>query len=154
MSGPKKIVKKKRTLVRRPQDDTANRAPKHKINDDTLALSVSTGGEANSQIKVLKDKENEMRSTIVAGMLERKIKKTSSGGYTATLSQKSGGEYLNSDALKKRLGAALWKEVTTTVLDREKLNAMIALGKIDAAVVAQCTEKGEPGNPYITFSKD
>lgn len=44
---------------------------------------------------------------------------------------------IDEDALKKRLGATLWKKVTKTVLDKAKLEAAVSIGEIKQTTVAE-----------------
>jgi LPS O-antigen subunit length determinant protein (WzzB/FepE family) len=53
--------------------------------------------------------------------------------------------------LRKRLGTA-WRQVTTQVLDKGKLEAAIAAKEIDPVVVAECSEIKD-GTPYITVKE-
>lgn len=53
--------------------------------------------------------------------------------------------------LKKALGAAAWKRVQKTVLDRDRLETQVAEGKIDVNVVATCSEI-VPNKPYLKVS--
>ena len=46
---------------------------------------------------------------------------------------------IDEDRLKKRLGAAMWRKVTTAVLDRNKLDAFVKAGEIAASDVAAVT---------------
>jgi hypothetical protein len=47
---------------------------------------------------------------------------------------------LNQEMLKKKVGAALWRKVTTTVLDNAKLMAHVKTGEISQATLAACSE--------------
>lgn len=58
---------------------------------------------------------------------------------------------IDADGLKKVLTAAQWKKVTKQVLDKERLEAEITVGNIDAnTVAAVSTEKDS--KPYIRVS--
>ena len=46
---------------------------------------------------------------------------------------------INATTLKKKLGAAKWKRVSTTVVDRKKLDAQVKAGEVDMADVAECS---------------
>ena len=55
-------------------------------------------------------------------------------------------------ALKKRLGAGMWDKITKQVIDKEKLEARIAVGDIPATAVAVCSEEF-PNKPYVRVTK-
>ena len=55
------------------------------------------------------------------------------------------------DALEKLLSPAQWKRVTKPVLDKEKLEAEIVVGRIDASVVASVSEE-KPNKPYLRIT--
>ena len=82
--------------------------------------------------------------------LEKKGQKTVSannGDLNGTL-VKGTTVSINEEALKKALGAPLWKKVTKQVLDKERLEAHIVTGEVDPNVVASVsTEKDR--KPFI-----
>lgn len=82
--------------------------------------------------------------------LEKKGQKSvtaNNGDITGTL-VKGSTISIDEEKLKKSLGAALWKKVTKQVLDKERLEAHIVTGDVDANVVAAAsTEKDR--KPFI-----
>lgn len=71
---------------------------------------------------------------------------------TATIVAGS-SEVINVDMLKKTLGAAAWNKITSTVLDRKKLEDAMARKDIDPLIVAQCSET-VPKKPYVKISEN
>ena len=55
------------------------------------------------------------------------------------------------DALEKLLTPAQWKRVTKSVLDKEKLEAEIVVGRIEASVIASVSEEKE-NKPYVRIT--
>lgn len=55
------------------------------------------------------------------------------------------------ERLKKALGSKVWPKVVKEVLDKEKLEANIVAGVIDAVTVASCTEVKD-NKPYVKIS--
>lgn len=53
--------------------------------------------------------------------------------------------------LKKSLGARLWGKITRQVVEKKLLEACIAVGEIDANVVAACADE-VPSTPHIRVS--
>lgn len=84
---------------------------------------------------------------------DKTIKVTTSDGLIAqgTLVAPQPTLVLDEGKLKKNLGAKLWVAITTRVLDRKKLDAFLASGEIDAAVIAQCSNES-PRTPYIKIT--
>lgn len=56
-------------------------------------------------------------------------------------------EVLDQEKLRARIGEAMWKRITTRVLDKNKLSAHIKSKEIDPKVVARCTNE-VPGTAY------
>lgn len=54
--------------------------------------------------------------------------------------------------LKKAVGAATWKKITTPRLDDKLLEQAIQAGEVDVNVVAQCTTES-PRAPYIKLTE-
>lgn len=63
------------------------------------------------------------------------------------------GEVVDEAALKKELGAKLWKKVTTPTLDKDKLEEAIVTGLVDPVVVAKHTKTITTSSPYIRFNR-
>lgn len=77
--------------------------------------------------------------------------------YTAgddgkTVSEQEANTVTNEGILQKKVGAALWKKITTMVLDRHKLDAYIKSGEIDPMVVAGATNE-TPNAPFIKITR-
>lgn len=59
---------------------------------------------------------------------------------------------LDEAKLKRRLGAVLWNKITSRVLDRKKLDALISTGVIAPGTIAQVTTE-VPTTPYVKITK-
>lgn len=57
---------------------------------------------------------------------------------------------IDEDRLKKQLGATIWNKITQKVLDKQRLEAAIALGDIDPNTVAMVSEERQ-NKPYFKF---
>lgn len=58
---------------------------------------------------------------------------------------------INDEQLETALGATVWNKVIKKVLDKEKLEAMIVVGKIDASVVAAASEE-KINKPFVKIT--
>ena len=58
---------------------------------------------------------------------------------------------INDEQLETALGATMWNKVIKKVLDKDKLEAMIVVGKIDAAVVAAASEE-KINKPFVKIT--
>jgi hypothetical protein len=58
---------------------------------------------------------------------------------------------IDPDRLKRELGASMWGKVTRPQLDKELLEARIAVGEVDPTVVGTCSQEA-PVKPYVRFS--
>lgn len=115
--------------------------------------------EALLELARIKDQINELteqKAAVEADLivaLEKKGQKTISannGDLTGTL-VKGSVITIDEDALKKALGATLWKKVTKQVLDKERLEAHIVTGDVDPNVVASVSAEKDR-KPYIRVS--
>lgn len=61
---------------------------------------------------------------------------------------------IDEDKLKKALGAKTFKKVTKCVIDKSKLEELIAEGEIDPNVVAQCSTERTSEYIKITHKKE
>lgn len=55
---------------------------------------------------------------------------------------------VNEDKLKRKVGPSIWKRITTLVLDKKKLDALVSDGTIDAVDLADCVDE-TPGTAYV-----
>lgn len=60
---------------------------------------------------------------------------------------------IDEDRLKKELGHKVWAKVTTPSLDKEKLEAAIAMDLVDPMVVAKCSTTSETTSIRVTAKK-
>lgn len=58
---------------------------------------------------------------------------------------------LDEASLKTKVGATMWRKITTLVLDKRKLDAFVKSGEIDPMVVASVTTE-EPNKPFIKIT--
>ena len=58
---------------------------------------------------------------------------------------------INDEQLETALGATMWNKVIKKVLDKDKLEAMIVVGKIDASVVAAASEE-KVNKPFVKIT--
>ena len=58
---------------------------------------------------------------------------------------------INDEQLETALGATMWNKVIKKVLDKDKLEAMIVVGKIDATVVAAASEE-KVNKPFVKIT--
>lgn len=113
--------------------------------DDLISLA-----RLNEQITRLKAEKDAIQAMVVEAMKEAGQKTMSASGVHGTLVESTVVE-IDADRLKGELSAPMWKRVTKTVLDKEKLEAHVATGDIDPNVVASCSEE-KPRAPYIRLS--
>jgi hypothetical protein len=59
---------------------------------------------------------------------------------------------IDEEKLKAKVGSKVWAEMLTPQLDKRKLEAQVALGKVSAKVLDECSTE-EPNKPYLRFSK-
>ena len=59
---------------------------------------------------------------------------------------------IDEERLKKALGSALWSKVTKKVLDKDKLEALMQSGQVDAYLVAQCSHDSAR-QPYVKITE-
>lgn len=81
-----------------------------------------------------------------------KSKTVASGSDDVTGTVVRGSRVVIDEArLKKELGAPLWKQCVKEVLDKGKLEANVATGKVDKNIVAQCSEVLD-NKPFVKLS--
>lgn len=104
------------------------------------------------QIEDLSEEKREVEEVIVASLKATGQKSVSANGGDLKGTLVEGSVItIDDEGLKKRLTAAQWKKVTKQVLDKERLEAEITVGNIDAnEVAAVSTEKDR--KPYIRVS--
>jgi len=60
---------------------------------------------------------------------------------------------IDEQKVRNALDAKMWRKVTRLVLDKDKLEAAVAIGDVDANVVAQCSEIKDT-KPYVKVTGD
>lgn len=122
-----------------------------KANKTDISVAVEELATLKAKIKELTDAKSEIEQQIVAGMSalgQQTI--TGSDGTKATVVV--GTRYIiDNDALKAKLGAAMWRKVTRLVLDEDKLQAHVTTGDIPIATVSAVTEEVH-NRPYVRLT--
>jgi hypothetical protein len=118
----------------------------------TLEADVYEYAQAKEQAKALAVKMVELEKNLVANFRAgmHKTIEIEDGAVKATLVEGS-RVVTDADKLEAALSPAQWKSITKPVLDKEKLEAMIVIGKIDKSVVAAASEEKD-SKPYILVS--
>lgn len=114
------------------------------LQEDLKALAA-----AKERVKDWQDAVKEFEQLVIDGLKAAGQKSVSAnnGDLVGTLVEGSVIE-IDPEGLKKALGPAMWKKVTKQVLDKEKLEAHIAIGDVDANVVAGVS-KEKDRKPYV-----
>lgn len=60
---------------------------------------------------------------------------------------------VDEQALRKRVGAAMWNKITTRILDRKKLDAYLATGELKPTTIAAVSTEKENA-PYVKITQD
>lgn len=58
---------------------------------------------------------------------------------------------INEEKLKRKVGPSIWRKVTTLLLDRKKVDALVASGEIDPVDLADCVDENESA-PFIRIT--
>jgi hypothetical protein len=149
-------TKKKTPTRKRPVRKVGTRKTTPRMTRDEVMDSIRPDVERLVHLKGERARVDEDIKVIETGIKEvfkqsRLIDVTVDieGDLSCKVQEVKGSTYtLDEVSLKKRLGAKLWKQVTSTVLDRNKLDAAIKAGDVDETLVAQCTN-ATPKKPYI-----
>lgn len=151
---------KKKAVVRkkarpRPRRELGKRTAPAKLTAEQVADAIAPDVERLVELKAqrsdLDDSIKTIESDIKGVFTKAGLKDTTVDlpDVTVKVQEVQGNTYsLDEKSLKKRLGAKLWKQVTTVVLDRNKLDAAIKAGEVDETLVAQCTIT-TPKKPYL-----
>lgn len=123
-------------------------------NHDSLLGSISRGADRFARAKwderEAEDRRKEVGSVLLPLMLDEQVtkQKVDLGPRTATVRVKTRHKMdIDSERLKKAIGANQFNKLTSPVLDEAKVEAAIQLGELDPNVVAACTEESE--TPYL-----
>lgn len=117
---------------------------------------IITFRDLKAKIKTLGDEVKPLQADIV-DMIKSKGNRTMStqdhNGVTITATVvESTSMAIDEARLKKAVGAAVWKKITTPRLDDKLLEQAIQAGEVDVNVVAQCTTE-TPRSPYIKLTE-
>lgn len=116
----------------------------------TLQNDLILLAQAKEELKAQTDEVAVLEARVIAGMHSAKQSSVSVSGIKGTLVEAE-RVIIHEDQLQSALGATWWKKVTKPVLDKEKLEAFVATGQIDASVVAQASEL-KPNKPYVRIT--
>lgn len=112
--------------------------------------------ERLGDLRALKgDTEDDIKTTQqgLAELMERDgVKSMTSERYKGTLTN-SQRVSIDEDRLKKELGHKVWAKVTTPKLDKDKLEAAIAMELVDPMVVAKCSSTKDITSIRVTAKK-
>lgn len=143
--------------IRKPATAKAAAAQKQATTDEVRATLEQKVIELHAMRKQSADLDIDIKKVQeeVVGLLDElgdnfAIVRTPDGPLRATRVQNT-SDRLDEAALKNKVGSAMWKKITTLVLDKNKMKAFVASGEIDPLVVAQCTTT-VTGNPFIRVS--
>lgn len=123
-------------------DDTENEHPTAELFAD-LARLKEERDEVERRYRDLQD-------TLVAHLNAKHQKSTTVNGtkFTVVINERL---VIDSDALKKGLGARIWNKFTVRKLDRAKLEAAVLEGSVDPVLVARHSSV-KRDTPYIRIS--
>jgi hypothetical protein len=133
----------------------------------TMVRRVNGGAQANPEVQrlalLLEEAKGEVRAweaeverltpMVIAAMHGRKQQVVQDGNDELVVNAMHGSTIeLDQAMLKRKLGAAAWKLITSEVLDKRKLEAAMVTEQIDPGIVAACsTEK--PKKSYVTVTR-
>lgn len=124
------------------------RLPKKKAPENEMLLEkISQLEGSKKEAKFWKEQVDKLQAESVVLMKHAGLKRF----LNATLVEP---EPLVTDpaALKKKIGARLWKLVSSEHLDQKKLEGAMATGQVDPLIVASVSEVMH-SQPYIRFGK-
>lgn len=120
------------------------------IEDDVVSYA-----EKKAEAQKLGKEIDDLSTSILAGLDTLDIDSVVAvgpDGLTHTAKRVQGQRTsIDEGSLKKRVGARVWKTITTLVLDRKKLEAAIAAGDIDENIVASCSTTHD-NKPYVRLT--
>lgn len=140
----KTIVKKNVKKKSKPKP-----SPEDILKMDELAESIMTGRQEGRDISTrVSEAQAELIDMMDKFGMSTRTFKGSDGHQHNVNKQQTIAQVIDQPKLKKKVGAKLWDKITTRSLDKKKMDAFIASGELDAAIVAQCmTEK--PSSPFV-----
>lgn len=124
--------------------------PKRKLTDETqqmlseLSLKIH---KLRAEQSILEGEITDAQVQVIELMKNNGLRNYDAGGVKVTIVEPS-RIVIDENRLKRSLGARMWAKVTRTVLDRRLLDACIAVGDVDANVVANCSDE-VPSKPYV-----
>ena len=80
------------------------------------------------------------------------IRQADGDGHIRATAITASREVIDTERLKKAVGAELWRKITTLALDHQKLQDAMARGLVDPNVVAQCSSS-VTNRPYIKITE-
>lgn len=121
-----------------------------------LEERVRTIADLKAQAAQLSETISSLQGQIIDQMDEmgeKTVRVKAADGTTIIATRTQSARYaIDEKSLQSKLGAALWKKVTTRILDRKKLDAFVASGEIEPLVVAECTTESHNA-PYIKITR-
>lgn len=145
-----KEVKTKPVLKKRPVKKEVTEVPKPPINVKPTA-AIKRAAEAMLEAKAERDRQikiiAESQEALLAWMDE--TEQTSLDLPVGKFSRvQSEPLVIDEDKLKKALGAPMWNKITTSKLDKKKLDAFVKSGEIKPVTIASVSEI-VPNKPFI-----
>lgn len=116
----------------------------------TMQDELRSLARIKERIDSLSKDKAEVEARLIDAMVQKGQKSVTSGDLKGTLVEGT-RITIDEDALKKALSAAQWKKVTKQVLDKERLEAHIVTGDVDANVVAAASTEKDV-KPYVKVS--
>lgn len=124
-----------------------------RIRSERLDMMLARFATTKANLDVLEARKKEEQAELVAQFKDKGTKSYSveADGFrvTGTLVEPERIK-IDEERLKKAVGAEVWNRISTKTLDKKKLEALLALGEIDANVVASCSESSV--SPYIKIA--
>jgi hypothetical protein len=148
MSEPKKRPRKK-PVAKRPPKSVGFKATKNEskidpkivlaeVEAEIVNLSTLRGQKTLIEDQIKDSQTRVVKAFQVAGTKSHKFVGPDGSVYSASF-QQTEKVTLDEAKLKKRLGSALWNQITTKVLDRKKLDAAVAAGDIKPTDLSACS---------------
>lgn len=125
-------------------------AAKKKLRDSELVKLAHKMEELKAKKNSIDSKVHKLQAEIVSELQRRGTKALENNGTKITLVQNVSIVY-HPDLLRDKVGPSGWKRITERVLSKEKLAQAVVAGKIDAAVVDECSEE-RVSSPYVKVS--
>ena len=129
---------------------TLTRKPKPPFTEEE-ELMLDRLADIKTQIKELTEEERGLQSRILDAMARNGIKTFRTKHVAGTFVQGTRLVY-NEAKLAKRVGAKVWKKITTPVLDSKKISKALGDGLLSADDLSACSTE-EPNKPYVRITK-